>query len=55
MIFVLHKGDMNESQYEQVLKENQSNIREMVLESVKDIKAGKGRDYKDHAIFRLCC
>jgi len=37
----------NVLQYEQELKENESNIREMVLESVKDIKAGKGRDYNE--------
>ena len=37
----------NVLQYEQELSENQRTIREMVLESVKDIKAGKGRDYNE--------
>ncbi len=29
------------------IEENQRNVREMVLESYRDIQAGKGRDYKE--------
>lgn len=29
------------------LEENQKNIRELVMESYRDIQTGKGRDYKE--------
>ena len=29
------------------MEENQKNVREMVLESNRDMHAGKGRDYKE--------
>jgi len=33
--------------YEQEIKDNQKVIRDRVLESMKDIEAGKGRDYNE--------
>lgn len=29
------------------LEENQKNVREMVMESYRDMQAGKGRNYKE--------
>ena len=29
------------------IEENQKNVREMVMESYRDMQAGKGRDYKE--------
>ena len=29
------------------MKENQENVREMVMESYRDMQDGKGRDYKE--------
>ena len=33
--------------YEKEMNENQKAIRDRVLESMSDIKSGKGRDYND--------
>lgn len=35
------------SQYRREMVENQSEIRKMILESICDMQAGKGRDYKE--------
>lgn len=29
------------------IEENQKNVREMVMESYRDMQAGKGRDYRE--------
>ena len=33
--------------YEEELRDNQKVIRDRILDSMKDIKAGKGRDYNE--------